>query len=365
MKKKMLPFLLMLFILITSCRLTPHPVPTMTPSATVEVTLTPTIAIMPSRFPSETPTLEATVERTESAEGELARRHVVYLSEEIGQRIAGTESELQAAQYIQSVLNNLGYEVLVQPFPFGGIEVSATPDPSSLAQGSQNVIAIKPGESTKEIIVGAHMDSVSIGSGADDNASGVGVMLEVAQHLAQVDTPYTIRFVAFGAEEPGLNGSTYYVDQMSQEEIDNTLVMINLDSLAIGDYLYVYGDQGEDGQVRDWALTYAAQNNLPLETQNGANPDYPAGTTGDWSDHFPFKQAGIPYTYFESTNWTLGNKDGYIEVDPQYGNSGEIMHSEYDTVAYFDKTFPGRMNEHLWVFSQVLTHILTEYEETP
>lgn len=142
MKKKMLPFLLMLFILITSCRLTPHPVPTMTPSATVEVTLTPTIAIMPSRFPSETPTLEATVERTESAEGELARRHVVYLSEEIGQRIAGTESELQAAQYIQSVLNNLGYEVLVQPFPFGGIEVSATPDPSSLAQGSQNVIAI-------------------------------------------------------------------------------------------------------------------------------------------------------------------------------------------------------------------------------
>ncbi|NMB89660.1 MAG: M20/M25/M40 family metallo-hydrolase, partial [Chloroflexi bacterium] len=227
---------------------------------------------------------------------------------------------------------------------------------------SQNIIAVKTGQSEKEIIVGAHYDSVDAGRGADDNASGIAVVLEVAERLVDVETPYTIRFVAFGAEEVGLKGSTYYAGQMSQDEIRNTLFMVNLDSLAAGDNLYVYGDVGEKGVVRNWVLTYANQNHLPIQTQKGQHPDYPIGTTGDWSDHAPFKAAGIQYVYFEATNWTLGNLDGYTQVDPQFGENGEIWHTAYDDIAYITETFPGRLDSHLQVFTHMLFHVLTDYK---
>jgi hypothetical protein len=109
-------------------------------------------------------------------------------------------------------------------------------------------------------------------------------------------------------------------------------------------------------------LDYAQENNLTLQTQPGENPQYPAGTTGDWSDHAPFKAAGIPYAYLESTNWTLGNKDGYTQVSPQYGENGEIWHTEYDTLEYINETFAGRMQERLQLFVIVLEAILTEFD---
>jgi Zn-dependent M28 family amino/carboxypeptidase len=190
----------------------------------------------------------------------------------------------------------------------------------------------------------------------------VAVILEVAERLSTVETPYTIRFILFGAEEAGLQGSKYYVAQMTDEQKRNTIAMINLDSLAAGDIAYIYGDQGQKGEIRDWALQFAADRDLALQTQTGENPQYPAGTTGDWSDHAPFKAAGIPYAYFESTNWTLGNRDGYTQVDLQYGENGEIWHTSHDTLEYIDETFPGRMQERLHLFVTVLEAILTEYQ---
>jgi alkaline phosphatase isozyme conversion protein len=212
-----------------------------------------------------------------------------------------------------------------------------------------------------EIIVGAHYDSVDAGKGADDNASGVGVILEVAERIKEQQTPYTIRFILFGAEEVGLQGSQVYVDQMTAEQIQNTIAMINLDSVAAGDMAYVYGDAGERGVIRDWVLDFAEENGLALQTQLGENPAYPRGTTGDWSDHAPFKSIGIPYTYLESTNWGLGKKDGYTQVSTEYGEDGEIWHTEYDTLEYINTTFPGRVQERLNLFVVVLETILTKF----
>ena len=80
--------------------------------------------------------------------------------------------------------------------------------------------------------------------------------------------------------------------------------------------------------------------------------------TGDYD---AFQQAGIPWMYFEATNWTLGDQDGYTQVDPQYGDQGAIIHTRYDNLQYLDQTFPGRVDQHLDLFVNVLHHILTEY----
>ncbi|MCP4197651.1 MAG: M20/M25/M40 family metallo-hydrolase [Proteobacteria bacterium] len=287
----------------------------------------------------------------------MARDYTVVLSEDIGPRIAGSPEEAEASQYIVSALESFGYLPEVQVF-------TDSPPGRSGEVTSSNVIAVNEGLSEEIVIIGAHYDSVEVGNGADDNASGVAVMLEAAKMLKDVDTPYTIYFVAFGAEEVGLIGSNYYVDQMTEEDKANAIAMVNLDSLIAGDNAYVYGDDAEGGEIRDWLISWAEKEDLPLQIQTGENPEYPAGTSGDWSDHVPFKQAGIPYVYFESTNWLIGEKDGYTQVDPKYGTEGQIWHTEYDYLEYIDATFPGRVDERLSLFASALYKICTEYAIT-
>jgi hypothetical protein len=105
--------------------------------------------------------------------GQIALKHIEALSEGIGPRQAGTTDESKAAQYIEAALKELGYQTSLQPFTFPGAD--------GTTQYSTNVIAVKAGQSTKVLIVGAHYDSIPAGKGADDNASGVAVMLEAAE----------------------------------------------------------------------------------------------------------------------------------------------------------------------------------------
>ena len=122
-------------------------------------------------------------------------------------RVAGTQEEFAAAKMIEQYFSAAGYATQLQTFTFDGDQAT-----------SQNVIAYraatkKPKTSpTPLVIVGAHYDSVpgdwgvGGGLGADDNASGVAVMLEVAERITQYKQEYDLVFVAFGAEEAGLRG---------------------------------------------------------------------------------------------------------------------------------------------------------------
>nr|MBU6863703.1 M28 family peptidase [Streptococcus oralis] len=89
---------------------------------------------------------------------------------------------------------------------------------------SLNVIAKKkPKNSTgneKAVVVSSHYDSVVGAPGANDNASGTGLVLELARAFQNVETDKEIRFIAFGSEETGLLGSDYYVNSLSQKERD-------------------------------------------------------------------------------------------------------------------------------------------------
>ena len=333
--KKLLPLLLLCFLSLFACDFISPP----SAEESTEENIPPTATRPSTTTPSG------------MTYGAIARQHLTALCEEIGARLPGSPEEAEAAEYIKAAFKTYGYNPQVQRFTF------TTEDDEDLE--SANVIVVKRGVSSAEIVVGAHYDSVDDADGADDNASGVAVLLEVAKMLQDVQTPYTIRFIAFGAEEADMDGSRYYVAQMTKADIKNTVGMINLDSLIAGDIAYVYGDAGW-GSLRDWMIKAAADAGFDLEARTAKELDQPDGTPCDCADYGPFQEVGIPFAYFEATNWNLA-EDAMTQVDVDLGEDGKIRHTEYDTLDYIDTTFPGRIDSHFNVFVTLLYDALTRF----
>jgi len=112
---------------------------------------------------------------------------------------------LAAAGYLQAQLETFGYPVTLDPV---SAEDATFP----------NVIGVHEGTTCPErvFIVGAHYDSVSDTPGADDDASGVAAMLEIARALADTPLPATVWFTGFTLEEVGLVGSRQMADQAAE-----------------------------------------------------------------------------------------------------------------------------------------------------
>jgi len=151
------------------------------------------------------------------------------------------------------------------------------------------------------------------------------------------------------------------VERLSRAELDNLVGMVNLDSLIAGDKTYVYGDDGP-GTLRDWLLEDAARRNFDVEGRTAAELNNPDGSPCACADYDAFESAGIPFAYFEATNWDLA-PDAMTQVDPRYGDRGKIRHTEYDTIEYIDATFPGRIDHHLNLFVTLLVDLLSGYGE--
>ena len=96
----------------------------------------------------------------------------------------------RASEYIDQELSRVGFRVTKEPFPWEG-------------RRFHNVVAEKRGTVSPEkvLIVGAHYDTVPGSAGADDNASAVAVLLELARHIQGVSMGATVRLVAFSLEE--------------------------------------------------------------------------------------------------------------------------------------------------------------------
>lgn len=259
--------------------------------------------------------------------GKDSLKHIEYLSKT--PRISGTKLILNSQKYIKNEFQKYGYNVEEQNFVW---------PLENNKKISKNIIAFKKGLNNKQIIIGAHYDSTNC-NGADDNASGVSVLLELAQKLNKLILPYNIKFIAFDAEEMGLFGSRYFVKNMTSEEKSNTLLYINIDSILSGDNLYIYGDYGSRGWFRDEILDIALKENIEIKTSPGLKNKNEnsisilEGECFDYSDHVYFRHEGIPFAYFESTNWDSINKQtGY----PNYRNSdlGMVLHSNNDDLNF-------------------------------
>ncbi|WP_139378374.1 M28 family metallopeptidase [Mesobacillus jeotgali] len=203
----------------------------------------------------------------------------------------------------------------------GPVELSLTAERFSNLE-SVNVIATKApkgkNKDTKEVILGAHHDSVVGAPGANDNASGVGLMLELARVYQGYNTDKELKFIAFGSEERGLLGARYYVEQLTQEQRDNIEAVFVPDMVATNygpaKNLYAMTPNGSTNIVTD--STAAAGARL-------GNSDILPGKFSS-SDHVPFHNAGIPATLFI---WM-----GIDSWDPLVYHIEKVYHTPQDTI---------------------------------
>ncbi len=163
---------------------------------------------------------------------------------------------------------------------------------------TRNVIAETPGGDPDNVIVlGAHLDSVGVGAGINDNGSGSAAILEIAEQLQGVAVRNKIRFIWFSAEESGLLGSEAYVAGLSGPQRDRIAAMLNFDMIGSPNFVrFVYdGDLSDSepppggapegsAQIEDLFLDYFASQGLATE---------PTAFDGR-SDYGPFIAAGIP-----------------------------------------------------------------------
>ena len=161
-----------------------------------------------------------------------------------------------------------------------------------------NVIAeTTSGDSDNVIVVGAHLDSVGVGPGINDNGSGSATILEIAEQMSKVKPRNKVRFIWFGAEESGLLGSEAYVESLSQQERTQIAAMLNFDMVGSPNFVrFVYdGDLSNSpplpggapegsAQIERLFLDYFASQGLITE---------PTAFDGR-SDYGPFLEVGIP-----------------------------------------------------------------------
>lgn len=268
-----------------------------------------------------------------------------------------------AEEWLKAQIVTMGYEYMAQPFTMTSAD-GVTP-----CYG-ENLIFSKQGASDRVIVVGAHYDCVEQTFGTDDNASGVGVLLELASIYSTKESPYTIRFILFSAEEPGCLGSQYYVDNLSQEERDRIACMINIDTIAAGDNMYLYGGTVDDSGsiVQDWAV-YQAQSaadllGLDMSFHPDVNDSFPTPTKATASDQMPFANVGIPYIYCEASNWNGEPYTNFYQTSNSAVDGGTIMHkAEYDNLTFIENTFGTRAYEHLQAYAKLLDYLLENMKE--
>jgi Zn-dependent M28 family amino/carboxypeptidase len=173
----------------------------------------------------------------------------------------------------------------------GNVEVRMFVETITEPRTSQNVIGTLEGTHPKQgiVYIGGHYDSVSGVVGANDDASGVAATLEAARVLSTKGhrTKATLKFLAFGAEEIGLDGSYWYVDENYDEVTTMGIGMVNLDMIAVGDVLQIGNVGLSSSKLRDYAAEKAEAWDLTWEFF----------TAGANSDHYYFEVVGVPVAF--------------------------------------------------------------------
>jgi hypothetical protein len=245
-------------------------------------------------------------------------KDIEYLaSDELAGRGLGTEGLDKAADYIARQFLDAG----LQPCGDGlddyfQIWTEKVDMPDRDVVTIKNVVGILPGTNPEfdgqSVVIGAHYDSHGLGwpdvlkgnegkihPGADDNASGISVLLEFARLVGKKWQPErTIIFVAFSAEEAGKLGSLHYIRQAKKFPIPKTMAMVNLDTVGqLGqDALTIFGNYS----AREWVHIFRGAGYV-----TGVPIKQSALDTGN-GDEKSFIDAGVPAVHFFS-----GARDNY------------------------------------------------------
>ena len=224
------------------------------------------------------------------------KEHVAFLSStELEGREIGSEGERKAGEYIAGRFRLEGLETSFQDFEGHGFK-------------GRNVIGVIPGTELEEaVVIGAHYDHLGLAEkgmtlgtagkihpGADDNASGTAVVLEMARRFGEKPARRSIVLIAFSGEEYGLFGSAHYVG----EPVRPAVAMINLDMVGrLRERLIILGT-GSGDRFKE----YLADSPIPIAYGND-----PVGP----SDHASFYRKKIPAVHF----FTGLHRDYHTERD--------------------------------------------------
>jgi Zn-dependent M28 family amino/carboxypeptidase len=263
--------------------------------------------------------------KQEAVKNVSIKEDVTFLSDDaLEGRQTGTNGEKAAAEYIAERFKNLnleekGTEGYFQNFTFKPKtnphqKVNYTVKNGDSTITGTNVLGFINNNADQTIVIGAHFDHLGYGAegslyrgekaihnGADDNASGVAVMLNLAKKLKNKNTSNNYLFMAFSGEEMGLLGSNYFVKNATINT-KNINYMINMDMvgrLKADSTLAVYGV----GTSPIFKQTLKAHNsNFKLiQKESGIGP----------SDHTSFYNADIPVLHF----FTGQHKDYHKPTD--------------------------------------------------
>lgn len=236
------------------------------------------------------------------------KKHLSFLaSDKLEGRVVGSKGEALAAEYISSQFFGLGLSPMDSCDNYlYRYTVHKKPNPHSLTPTgdipSQNVMGMMDNGSDKYIIIGAHYDHLGYGhfgtlwdgdpeihNGADDNASGVSLILDLAEKLKKAPKNYNYVFMAFSGEEMGLWGSNYWVKHPNID-LSKVNYMLNFDMvgrLNAERALAIHGT----GTSPVWDELLDAHNHSNfniVKTASGVGP----------SDHTSFYNADIPVLHF-------------------------------------------------------------------
>lgn len=235
------------------------------------------------------------------------------LAGRIGPRPGHTPAYFRAARWVQRQLTDLGWDVERQRFPTPagvswGVPVEGGPSVNLIATRGD----VRPGEPW--LVLGAHLDTVPQAPGAEDNASGVGVLLAVAEAAADRRTRLPVVLVAFGSEEPRGSGdddhhygSRAYVEALSPAQRRSLRGMVSVDRVGVGDVVPVQ-TVGEPNGVSNALRAAARRAGVPTDPQ----PFEVA------SDHESFTDAGLPAARLGSTPYAAYHSASDVPavVDP-------------------------------------------------
>ena len=240
------------------------------------------------------------------------KEDVAFLSDDqLEGRQTGTDGEKSAADYIAKRFENLGLEPkgtndYFQTFSFKPKtdphqEVNYTVVGNDSTITGINVIGFLNNNATNTIVIGAHYDHLGYGAegslhrgedaihnGADDNASGVAVMLNLASKLKETNTDNNYLFMAFSGEEMGLLGSNYFTKNATID-LAKANYMLNMDMvgrLKQDSTLAVYGVG--TSPILKQVITSSNNRFKIIENESGVGP----------SDHTSFYNSDIPVLHF-------------------------------------------------------------------
>ncbi|GGG37083.1 M28 family peptidase [Bizionia arctica] len=278
------------------------------------------------------------------------KEDVVFLADDkLEGRETGTKGEQEAAAYIVERFTKIGMQPkgtdgFYQTFsfkpktdPHGEVKYVNMAEDSTIT--GTNVLAFIDNHAENTIIIGAHYDHLGFGSdgslhrgdteihnGADDNASGVAIMLDLASKLKNANTSNNYLFMAFSGEEMGLLGSNYFTKNATLN-LNNANYMINMDMvgrLKQDSTLAVYGV----GTSPRWKQTLSATNPgfKLIESESGVGP----------SDHTSFYLQDIPVLHFFTGQHEDYHKPGDDSEKLNYEGMDAISNYIFDIITELD-----------------------------